>query len=65
MTVYSRRAMLRSLVPYLLVGVVVTAAGGWLYGSGAIGVPATCGLMILASLVVTIGYVRWDEQHHR
>ena len=57
--------MLRALVPYRLIGVVVTAAGGWLYGSGAIGVPATCGLMLLASGVVMIGYVRWDEQHDR
>ena len=65
MTLYSRRAMLRALGPYLIVGVIVTAAGGWLYGGGVIGVPATFGLMVLASLVVGIGYLRWDERHYR
>jgi hypothetical protein len=55
--------MLRSLAPYLAVALALPAAGGAGYGSGALGVPLLYLVIIVASVVALVGYVRWDERH--
>jgi|tagenome__1003787_1003787.scaffolds.fasta_scaffold20886777_3 hypothetical protein len=60
---YSRKAMWRALVPYLLVAALVSAAGGIAYGLGA---PTwiVYAAMVLALLAVLPGYERWDRRQH-
>ena len=43
---------------------MIAASGGVIYGAGGFGVPALYGVLLLASLVTLVGYVRWDERHH-
>jgi hypothetical protein len=61
---YSHGAMLRALVPYLIVGSVISGGAGAVYGAGGIGVPALYAALLLAGLVALVGYARWDERHH-
>ena len=56
--------MLRSLAPYLAVGLVLAAASGVAYGAGVIGVLGVYALLLLAGLGGLVGYVRWDDRHH-
>jgi hypothetical protein len=56
--------MLRDLTPYLVVSVLISGAGGGLYGAAVIGVPAVYGLIAVASVISLIGYVRWDLRHY-
>jgi hypothetical protein len=56
--------MLRYMVPYLLTGLILAAAGGALYGTGAIGVLGVYATGLAATLITGAGYARWDERHH-
>jgi hypothetical protein len=56
--------MLRDLAPYLVVSVLISAVGGGLYGASVIGVLAVYGLIIVASVISLVGYLRWDLRHY-
>lgn len=56
--------MLRALIPYLLCGVLVVVCAAWAYGGGHLGVLASYGALWLATMIVVIGYVRWDLREH-
>jgi hypothetical protein len=55
--------MLRMLAPYLMLAVLIVAAGAIAYGLGA---PAwiAYATLVLALAAVLPGYNRWDQQHH-
>jgi hypothetical protein len=52
------------MAPYLVLGLVLGALGGGLYGGGAIGVLGAYALGATAILVAGTGYARWDERQH-
>ena len=52
------------MVPYVVLGLLVAAAGGALYSSGAIGILTAYALGFAAIVVSGTGYVRWDERHN-
>lgn len=58
------REMIRYMTPYLFVAGVLTVIAGVAYGIGAIGVPATYGLLFVGTLIAGTGYMRWDERQH-
>ena len=56
--------MIWALLPYLIPSCVLSAAAGGLYGAGVFGVPAVYGLIIVASVISLVGYLRWDLRHY-
>lgn len=56
--------MIRALAPYLAVSLLLSAGAGGLYGAGLIGVLEIYAVLILASVLSLVGYVRWDERHY-
>jgi hypothetical protein len=57
--------MVRFLSPYFVVALAIAAAGGAAYGTEAIGVPAFYAALLLGGAVASVGYVRWEQRHHR
>ena len=56
--------MIRATAPYLVVSLLLSAVAGGLYGAGLIGILAIYAVLIVASVVSLVGYVRWDERHY-
>lgn len=55
--------MIRALAPYLVVSLTTNAAAGGSDGAGLMGARAPLyGLLMLASIIGLVAYVRWDER---
>lgn len=60
---YSDRAMLRALLPYLLIAALVVVAAAIAYGLGG---PTWLiyAALLVAGITVLPGYERWENRHH-
>jgi hypothetical protein len=56
--------MLRSMSPYLIVGLAISALAGWGYGGGDVSVLGSYGALALAIAVAVLGYMRWEQGEH-
>jgi hypothetical protein len=56
--------MVRVLLPYTLGGLAITVLAAYAYSDGHLGVLGSYGALLLAAMVVVIGYLRWDLREH-
>jgi hypothetical protein len=52
--------MLRFLAPYLIPVAALTIIAGLLYGESVIDAAGVYGILIIATVIFGVGYVRWD-----
>jgi hypothetical protein len=56
--------MIRSVFPYLLAALLVSAAAGWTAGGGQLSVLGAYGALAVAVAIALLGYFRWDLREH-
>jgi hypothetical protein len=54
--------MVHYLMPYVIAGLAIDAAGGVAYGSGAVGVAGFYLAVVVATAIAGVGYVRWESR---
>lgn len=54
--------MARYLMPYVMVGLAIDAAGGIAYSFGAVGVPGLYLAIAMGTAIAGVGYVRWESR---